>query len=84
MDNNQIAEVNAFYDSTGIAWALIESAGIAGGDRPTGVLYKSFIEAFDARQQSYRPEELDPESPSCLHVEIARWDRVKEFWKYSY
>lgn len=80
MTQEQITKINAFYDSTGIAWTLVEGAGMAGGDRPTGDLYKSFVEAHEARLKAYRPDELDPSSPSYLHVLIARWNRVKEFW----
>lgn len=84
MTENEITRINAFFDQQGSAWAIIEGAGMAFGDKPTGAIHKTYAEASEAKAQGYEPEELDPEHPACLHVAIARWDRQGQFWTYDF
>ncbi|WP_338578663.1 hypothetical protein V8J38_16805 (plasmid) [Brevundimonas olei] len=82
--DTKLARTRAFNTKHGQAWAVIEGAGMEGGDRHVGRLYKTFGEAFAARAKDYEPSELDRESSSCLHVAIARWDAAGDFWTYDY
>lgn len=82
--DTKLARTRAFNTKHGQAWSIVEGAGMADGDRPTGALYRTFEDAEAARKQGYEPGELDPQSPDCLHVNVARWDADEECWSYDY
>lgn len=76
--DTKLARARAFYAKHGRAWAIIEGAGMEGGDRECG-LFANYSVAADAKAQRYQPGEAE-----ALKVDIAKWDDEADAWTYDH
>lgn len=76
--DTKLARARAFYAKHGRAWAIIEGAGMEGGDRECG-LFVNYSVAAESKALRYEPGEAE-----ALSVAIAKWDAEADGWTYDH